>query len=155
MSDETQLLLQLVRIWWNQLESADPFCPAWTVQGAAGSVMLLGRFSWHILSPVVPVEHRLHSTGGHVHPFMTAVNPFCDGYFQQDNRPCRKAQLTFNCFLEHDREFTLLKRPPQSTDQNSIEHLWSVVGSHHGCAAKTILQQLYDAFMSILAIFTE
>ncbi len=30
-------------------------------------------------------------------------------YFQQDNAPCRKAQIISDWFLEHDNEFTLLK----------------------------------------------
>jgi len=90
-----------------------------------------------------------------------------DGYFQQDNAPCHKAQIMHqnhhnqikhhtiisNCFLEHDNEFTALKWPPQWPDLNPIERLWDVVKRelraldvHH-----TNLHQLQDAILSIWA----
>ncbi len=67
---------------------------------------------------LVPIEHRLNATAYpsivayHVHPFMTTVHPSSDGYFQQDNAPCHKAQIISDWFLKHDNEFTLLKWPP-------------------------------------------
>ncbi len=57
----------------------------------------------------------------HVHPFMTTVYHLLM-YFQLDNAACHKAQIISDWFLEHDNEFTLLKRPPQSPDLNPIEH---------------------------------
>ncbi len=114
-SDESRFLLQhsdgRVRIWRKEHESMDPSCLASTVQ--AGSVMVWGVFSWHTLGPLVPIEHSLNATAylsivaDHVHPFMTTVYPSSDGYFQQDNEPCHKAQIDW--FLEHDNEFTLIK----------------------------------------------
>ncbi len=41
--------------------------------------------------PLVPIEHRLNATANlsivadHIHPFMTTVYPYSDGYFQLDN----------------------------------------------------------------------
>ncbi len=72
-------------------------------------------------------------------------------YFQQDNAPCHKAQIISDWFLEHDDEFTLLKRPPQSPDLNPIEHLWDVVKREIRImdVQTTNLQQLRDAIMSI------
>jgi len=75
-------------------------CFVSTVQAAGGGgVMVWGIFSWHTLGPLVPIEHCLNATAylsivsDHVHPFMTTVYPFSDGYFQQDNMQCQKAQL--------------------------------------------------------------
>ncbi len=80
-----------------------------------------------------------------------------DGYFQQDNARCHKAQIHSDWFLEHDNEFTLLKWPPQSPDLNSIEHLWDVVEReiHIMDVQLTNLQQLRDAIMSIWTKISE
>ncbi len=77
--------------------------------------------------------------------------------FQQDNRPCHKAQIISDWFLEYDNEFTLLKWPPQSPDLNPIEHIWDVVEReiHIMDVQRTNLQQLGDAFMSILTKISE
>ncbi len=82
---------------------------------------------------------------------MTTVYQSSDGYFQQDNAPCHKAQIISDWFLEHDNEFTLLKWPPRSPDLNPIEHLWDVVEReiHVMDVQPTNLQQLRDAIMSI------
>ncbi len=145
-------------IWLKVHESMDPSCLVSTVQaGGVGGVMVWGIFSWHTLGPLVPIEHRLYSTAylsivaDHVHPIITTVYPSSDGYFQQDNAPCHKAQIISDRFLEHDNEFTLIKRPPQSLDLNPIEHLWDVVDReiHIMDVQPTNLQQLRDAIMSI------
>ncbi len=107
--------------------------------------------------PLVPIEHRLNATAflrivaDHVHPFMTTVHPSSDGYFQQDNAPCHKAQIISDWFLEHDNEFTLLKWLPLSPDLNPIEHLWDVVEREIRImdVLSTNLQQLCDAIMTI------
>lgn len=38
-----------------------------------------------------------------------------------------KSRIISNWFLEHDSEFTAVKRPLKSPDYNPIEHLWDVV----------------------------
>ncbi len=110
----------------------------------------------------VPIEHCLNATAylsivDHVHPFMTTVYPSSDGYIQQDNAPCHKAQIISDWFLEHDNAFTLLKWPPQSPDINPIEHLWDVVEReiHIMDVQPTNLQQLRDAIMSIWTKISE
>ncbi len=82
---------------------------------------------------------------------MTTVYTSSDGYFQQDNALCYKAQIISDWFLEHDNEFTLLQWPPQSPDLNPIKQLWDVV-EREICimdVQPTNLQQLCDAIMSI------
>ncbi len=63
---------------------------------------------------------------------MTTVYPSSDGYFQEDNEPCHKAQIISDWFLEHDNEFTLLKWPPHSPDLNPIEQWFSPGGARVG-----------------------
>ncbi len=124
--------------------------------------MVGGVFSWHILGPLVPIEHRLNTTvylsivSDHVHLFMTTVYHLLM-YFQQDNAPCHKDQIISDWFLEHDNEFTLLKWPPQSPDLNPIEHLWDVVEREILImdVQPTNLQQLCDAIMSIWTKISE
>ncbi len=134
-----------------------------TVPAAAGGVILWGIFSWHTLGPLVSIEYHLNATAylsivaEHVRPFMTTVYPSSDGYVQQDNAPCLKAQIISDWFLEHDNEFTLLKWPPQSPDLNPIEHLWDVVEREIQImdVQPTNLQQLYDAIMLIWTKISE
>ncbi len=122
-----------------------------------------GIFSWHTLGPLVPIEHHLNATAypsivaDHLYPFMTTVYPLSDGYFQQDNTPCHKAQIISDWFLEHENEFTLLKWPPQSPDLNPVEHLWDVVEREIRImdVKLTNLQQQRDAIMSIRTKISE
>ncbi len=141
----------------------DPSCLVSMVQAGGGGVMVWGIFSWHTLDPLVPIEHRLNTTAypsivaDHVHSFMTTVYQSSDGYFQQDNTPCHKAQIISDWFLEHDNEFTLLKWPPQSPDLNTIEHLWDVEEReiHINFMQPTNLQELCDAIRSIWTKISE
>ncbi len=88
---------------------------------------------------------------------MTTVYPSSDGYFQQDDTPCHKAQIISDWFLEHGNELTLLKWPPQSPDLNPIEHLWDVVEREIYImdVQPTNLQQLRDAIISIWTKISE
>ncbi len=166
-SEESRFLLRhsdgRVRIWHKEHESMDPSYLVSTVQSVGGGVMVWEIFYWHTLVPLVPIEHRINTTAylsivaDHDHPFMTTVYTSSDGYFQQDNASCHKAQIISEWFLEHDNEFTLLKCPPQSPDLNPIEHLWDVV-ERKICimdVQPTNLQQLCDAIMSIWTKISE
>ncbi len=88
-------------------------------------------------------------------PFMTTVYPYSDGYFEQENAPCHKAQIISDWFLEHDNEFTLLKWPPP--DLNPIEHLWDVVEREIRImdVQPANLQQLRDIILSIWTKISE
>ncbi len=86
------------------------------------------------LGPLVPIEHRLNATAylsivaEHIHPFLTTVYLASDGYFQQDNAPCYKAQIISDWFLEHNNEFTLeLKRLVDIIDNKKLSTNISVV----------------------------
>ncbi len=102
-SDKTRFLLRhsvgRVRIWCKEHESMDPSCLVSTIQAGGGGLMVWGIVSWHTLGPLTPIEHSLNTTAylsivaDHVHPFMTTVYPSSDGYFEQDNVPCHKAQI--------------------------------------------------------------
>ncbi len=78
------------------------------------------------LAHLVPIVHRKNATtylsifADHVHPFITTV--FSDGYFQQDNAPCHKAQIILDMTMS-----SLYSNGLQSPDLNPIEHLWHVV----------------------------
>ncbi len=88
---------------------------------------------------------------------MTTVYSSSDGYFQQDNAPCHKAQIISDWFLEHDNEFTLLKWPPPRPVLNPIEHLWDVV-EREICimdVQPTNLQELHDIIMSVWTKISE
>ncbi len=158
-SDESRFLLRYSdgrdRIWRKEHESMDPSCLVSTIHAAGGGV-IWGIFSWHYLGPLVPTEHRLNATGylgivaDHVHSFITTVCPSSYGYFQQDNAPCHKAQIISDWFLEHENEFTLLPWPPQSSNLNTIEHLWDVVEREIRIMVLqlTNLQQLRDTIMA-------
>ncbi|KAK3571512.1 hypothetical protein QTP86_012861 [Hemibagrus guttatus] len=49
------------------------------------------------------------------------------GEREQDNAPCHKAKMVQEWFDDYNKEFEVLTRPPNSTDLNSIEHLWDVL----------------------------
>ncbi len=51
-----------VRICRKEHESMDPSCIVSTVQASGGGVMVWGIFSWHTLSPLVPIMHLLYTT---------------------------------------------------------------------------------------------
>ena len=65
----------------------DPSCLVSTVLAGGGGVMVWGIFSWHILGPLVPIEHCLNAAAylsivaDYVHPFKTTVYPSSDCYF--------------------------------------------------------------------------
>ncbi len=107
-------------------------------------VVVWGIFSWHTLGPFVPIEHCLNTTAylsivaDHVHPFMTTVYPSSDGYFQQDNAPCHKAQIISDWFLEHEKWFHFTQMASTVTRSQSIKAPLGCSGTgdlHHGCTA--------------------
>lgn len=61
-------------------------------------------------------------------PLIITAHPSFRGCFQQDDMPCHNAQINSECFLDHDNEFAVFKRPPRSPDLNRAEHLRDVAG---------------------------
>ncbi len=94
--------------------------------------MLWAMFCWETLGPGIHVDVTLTRTtylnivADQVHPFMTMVFPDGSSVFQQNNAPCHMAEIVQKWFEEHDKEFKLLTRTPNSPDLNPIEHLWDV-----------------------------
>ncbi len=102
-------------------------------------VVVWGIFSWHTLSPLVPIEHRLNATvylsivADHVHPFMTTVYHLLM-YFQQDNAPSQ-TQIISDWFLEWVH-FTQMASTVTRFQSNRATLGCGGKGySHHGCAA--------------------
>lgn len=76
----------------NNMKNMDPSCLVSTVQaGGVWDIFLLG---------CVPLEHccnaraYLSIVSDHVHPFMTTLYLFSDGYFQQHKATSHKARFS-------------------------------------------------------------
>jgi len=50
------------RVWLDWFQLTGP-CLVSTVQAAAGGVMVRGKFPWHTLGPLLPIEHCLNTWG--------------------------------------------------------------------------------------------
>ncbi len=103
-------------------------------------------------APLVPIEHCLNATAylsivaDNVLPLYDySVPPSSDGYFQQDNAPCHKAQIISDWFLEHDNEFTILKWPPQSPDLNPICTNCVMLSCQYGPKPQECFQHLVES----------
>ncbi len=146
-SDESRFLLRhsdvRVRIWRKEHKSMDPSCFVSTVQAGGGGVTVRGIFYWHTLGPLAPIEDRLKAiaylsiVADHVHPFMTTVYPSSDGYFQQDNAPCHKAQhLTLVSWTWQWVHFTQMGSTVTRSQSNRAPLGCGGMGdSHYRCAA--------------------
>ncbi len=114
--------------------------------------------------PLSTNEHCLNTTqptmsivADHVHPFMTNVYPSSEGYFQQDNAPCHKAQIISDWFPWTWQWVHFTQMASQSPDINPIEHIWDVVEREIRImdVQLTNLQQLCDAILSIWTKISE
>ncbi len=108
-SYESRFLLQhsdgRVRIRRKEHESMDPSCLVSMVQAPGGG----GGVGDIFLTNFGPLSTNWASFKRHslpeyccwpCHPFMTTVYPSSNGYFQQDNATCHKAQIISDWFLE-------------------------------------------------------
>ncbi len=146
-SDEFRFLLRhsdgRVRIWRKEHESMYPSCLVSTVQAGGGGVVVWGIFSWHTLGSLVPIEHCLNATAylsivaDHVHPFMTTVYPFSDGFFQQDNTPSQSSNhlrlVSWTWQWVHFTQMASTVTRSQSMNRASLG-CGGTGDSHHGCA---------------------
>ena len=101
--------------------------------------MLWEMFSWHILGPLIPVNHCLNSidylsiVANHVHPFMATMYSSSNGYFQHDNSPCHNAKVISNWFHEHDNEFNVLQWPSTGSESDYANYVLYVQYQNYEC----------------------
>lgn len=90
--------------------------PAYLVSLA--EVVLLSRCGDIFFRLLVPIKHcfsaltNLSVVAILLNLFITTVYQSFASCFQQDNTPCHKTQIILKWFLEHDNEFTMLKKLP-------------------------------------------
>lgn len=80
----------------------------------------------------------------HVHPFMATISS-SNGFSSMIMHHVTGRKLC--CLHEHDNKFSVIHRPPQSSDLNPIEHLWDV-GDSQLELQLTDLQQLQHVIQS-------
>ncbi len=144
--DESQFLLWhldgRVRIWCKQHDARTH--PAWYQQFRLvvlvewyegyflGTLCRLST-SWALFKP-----HSLCIIVDHVHPFMTTVYPSFEGYFQQDDTPCHKAQTILTM-----SSLKWLPRSPNLWDCiMNVQQIW--------CYHVNINQNLWEMFPALL-----
>ncbi len=120
----------------------NPSCLVSTVQAGGGGVIVRGIFSWHTLSPLVPIEHRLNTTANlsivahHVHPFMITVYPSSDATSSRIMHHVTKLKSSQTGFLNMKWvHFTQMASTVTRSQSNRAPLGCGTGDSHHGCAA--------------------
>ncbi len=151
-----------VRICRKEHESMDPSCIVSTVQASGGGVMVWGIFSWHTLSPLVPITDLLYTTA-YLGMLLTMSVPLwlqCTHLLMSNSsrimHHVTKLKSSQTGFLNMTMS-SLYSNGLQSPDLNPIEHLWDVVVQEIRImnVQLTNLQQLRDAILSIWTKISE
>ena len=108
-------------------EELAPGCTVGSRQVGGGSVMPWAVFCWETLVRAFMSFDTCHlakhccGPGAPLHG--NGISHSSD-LFQQDNVPCHKAQIVWEWFEEHYKQFKVLPWPPNSPHLNPIKHLW-------------------------------